>query len=1078
MGDYNLNIQNEEGKSESLEDKKNKWVKSNILIPNENGELYPTNAFGKVNFKGATRRATAKFARIGANESGKKIFELLTNIMELEQPRLLISITGGAKSFSLSPTLKSQLTSGLVKVAQTPGAWVITGGTNTGVMKQVGEALQGTTKACIGISTWGIITNAEKLIAEESEFGGVVDYQVACSLVQRGAFLDHNHTHHLMVDDGSVGKYGKEIPVRSRVEEYIMREVNVPSVLMVVEGGPGTLDTVLGALTNEPPLSVVVIVGSGRAADLLAYAYNRVVDIDAIYETCDKLLFNKVVDLLPELKSQPKERQMTFYRVVLDCMRKKDFITLFEMSKKSGVDEAVLKALLTGGRQLPLFEQLKLTLLWDRSDLAKDCLSASTDASEKDLNSAMIMALAMDRVEFVKLFLNYGISIQSLLSPDVLQFLYGYRCKKPLSVLNHLTTKKNFTAARGDYLDVMVTLCSYDKYDPNNISLSLNKVKKIVNAACSIFMRQETDQFIEGNKGQSSFQYPYKELFFFALLSNMFEMAYYVWSFEEESLLKSFFGIAISSYLEEMSNKFDLPDDVTVVIGLNQVKFRQLCLDMLDQCFKTNKELTEKLITNSSSQFNSHTCLTLAVLSDHKYFIAHNAVQTILNDVWDGPIKDSEISRLSYLIAFFFPPYICTFKFKNTDYESVDSDVYNLPLTNESSDAVKNEETSLVEKDTSKLMKSNSVFYDSITTPQETPAEMKLSPFKKMWLFYFNTPVVKFMSNLFGYLIFLVFFGYVAMLKKDTTKPSIAEWILVVYIGSLTIEELRQVIQDEALTAKKKFLNWWSSYWNRLDAAALIVFYVALALRFSQTTLPAAHVLYAIDAGMWVIRLLNVYYVDIALGPYVIMISKMFKDMVNFMLILFVFLVAYGISAASILVPQDAGFDMIINAFFHPYFNIYGELFVDRDPGDANKTRFGTPQTNNYSEPIAWVLLGCYLLVANVLLLNLLIAIFNNTFEEVQANADTIWKFERFNLVLEYANRPPLIPPFILLCHLYMLGNYLNSLIRRKPYQQSEKELKRTLLEKDLDEVSEFENECKSYLLRKMDEDAANQELN
>nr|XP_047126609.1 transient receptor potential cation channel subfamily M member 1-like isoform X3 [Hydra vulgaris] len=855
--------------------------------------------------------------------------------MELEQPRFLISVTGGAKSFSLSPTLKTQLTSGLVKVAQTPGAWVITGGTNTGVMKQVGEALQGTTKACIGISTWGIIINAEKLIAEKSKFGGVVDYQVACSLVQRGAFLDHNHTHHLMVDDGSVGKYGKEIPVRSRVEEYIMREVNVPSVLMVVEGGPGTLDTVLGALTNEPPLSVVVIVGSGRAADLLAYAYNNVVDIDAIYETCDKLLFNNIVDLLPELKSQSKARQMNFYKVVLDCMKKKDFITLFEMSEKSGVDEAVLKALLTGGRQVPLFEQLKFTLLWDRSDLAKDCLSASADASEKDLNSAMIMALAMDRVEFVKLFLNYGISIQSLLSPDVLQFLYGYRCKKPLSVLNHLTTKKNFTAACGDYLDVMETLCSYDKYDPNSISLSLNKVKKIVNAACSIFMRQETDQFIEGNKGQSSFQYPYKELFFFALLSNMFKMAKYVWRFEEESLLKSFFGFTIASYLVEMSKKFDLPDDVTIDLISNKV-------------------------------------------------------------------------------------------------------------------------------DTSKLMKSNSAFYGSITSPQETPTEMKLSPFKKMWLFYFNTPVVKFMSNLFGYLIFLVFFGYVAMLKKDTTKPSIAEWILVAYIGSLTIEELRQVIQDEALTAKTKFLNWWSSYWNRLDAAALIVFYVALALRFSQTTLPAAHVLYAIDAGMWVIRLLNVFYVDIALGLYVITISRMFKDMINFLLILFVFLVAYGISTASILVPQDAGFDMIINVFFHPYFNIYGELFVDRDPGDGNKTRFGTPKTNNYSEPIAWVLLGCYILIANVLLLNLLIANFNNTFEEVQFYANIISKYERFNLVLEYANRPPLIPPFILLCHLYMLGSYLNSLIRRKPYQQSDMKLKRTLSKKELDEINEFENECNS----------------
>nr|XP_047123802.1 transient receptor potential cation channel subfamily M member-like 2 [Hydra vulgaris] len=213
-------------------------------------------------------------------------------------------------------------------VAQTPGAWVITGGTNTGVMKQVGEALQGTSKACIGISTWGIITNANKLISAGDKFGGGVDYQVACSLVQRGAFLDHNHTHHLMVDDGSIGKYGKEIPLRSRLEEYIMKEVHVPSVLMVIEGGPGTLDTVLAALMKEPPLSVVIIVGSGRAADLLAYTYNRVVDIDAVYNVCDKLLFNKLLDLLPELQSQTKERQMDFYKVVLNCMRKRDFILI------------------------------------------------------------------------------------------------------------------------------------------------------------------------------------------------------------------------------------------------------------------------------------------------------------------------------------------------------------------------------------------------------------------------------------------------------------------------------------------------------------------------------------------------------------------------------------------------------------------------------------------------------------------------------------------------------------------------------------------------------------------------------
>lgn len=41
-----------------------------------------------------------------------------------------------------------------------------------------------------------------------------------------------------------------------------------------------------------------------------------------------------------------------------------------------------------------------------------------------------------------------------------------------------------------------------------------------------------------------------------------------------------------------------------------------------------------------------------------------------------------------------------------------------------------------------------------------------------------------------------------------------------------------------------------------------------------------------------------------------------------------------------------------------------------------NTTSFGTPRISNHAEPAAWVFLALYLLVVNVLLLNLLIAIF------------------------------------------------------------------------------------------------------
>lgn len=43
------------------------------------------------------------------------------------------------------------------------------------------------------------------------------------------------------------------------------------------------------------------------------------------------------------------------------------------------------------------------------------------------------------------------------------------------------------------------------------------------------------------------------------------------------------------------------------------------------------------------------------------------------------------------------------------------------------------------------------------------------------------------------------------------------------------------------------------------------------------------------------------------------------------------------------------------------------------------------------------------------------------TFQVVQGNADTFWKFQRYHLIVEYHERPALAPPFILLSHLSLV---------------------------------------------------------
>ena len=48
------------------------------------------------------------------------------------------------------------------------------------------------------------------------------------------------------------------------------------------------------------------------------------------------------------------------------------------------------------------------------------------------------------------------------------------------------------------------------------------------------------------------------------------------------------------------------------------------------------------------------------------------------------------------------------------------------------------------------------------------------------------------------------------------------------------------------------------------------------------------------------------------------------------------------------------------------------------------------------------------MMFANVLLVNLLVALFATTYERVQENSENIWKLNRYDLILEYWGKSPL----------------------------------------------------------------------
>ena len=145
---------------------------------------------------------------------------------------------------------------GIVNVAQSAKAWFFTSGSDTGVMKLVGSTMRrhDVDRPLIGVFPMGVTKGRDILTTHT---GNVAPYALKTSLADRnGAPLNPYHTHFVFVDNGVEGSaaFGSEIPLRSALEAVAADIKGTPIVQLVVQGGPGTLKTVVTTAMVRHPL--------------------------------------------------------------------------------------------------------------------------------------------------------------------------------------------------------------------------------------------------------------------------------------------------------------------------------------------------------------------------------------------------------------------------------------------------------------------------------------------------------------------------------------------------------------------------------------------------------------------------------------------------------------------------------------------------------------------------------------------------------------------------------------------------------------------------------------------------------
>ena len=141
--------------------------------------------------------------------------------------------------------------------------------------------------------------------------------------------------------------------------------------------------------------------------------------------------------------------------------------------------------------------------------------------------------------------------------------------------------------------------------------------------------------------------------------------------------------------------------------------------------------------------------------------------------------------------------------------------------------------------------------------------------------------------------------------------------------------------------------------------------------------------------------MLTFYSYKIRLGPKVNMLGKMLrKDILIFLQLQTLVLVGYGVCSIIISSPfVDIRVTSLWDVMYRPMFQIYGETFLDDIAEEGRCVGVDLHSCAGYAK-LSAALLWLYLLVTNILLVNLLIAMMSATYEEVEEESAEVWSLQ------------------------------------------------------------------------------------
>ncbi|GFY47641.1 transient receptor potential cation channel subfamily M member 2 [Trichonephila inaurata madagascariensis] len=857
-----------------------------------------------------------------------------------------------------------------------------------------------------------------------------------------------------------------------------IRAYEMPLLSILFHGEVSDIHLILGLIKNRLP--VVIIEGSGGLADILAFAYHQITcrpESSHFAEYTEvvlkPLLCRKINQFYPDI-SRFNISVRHFCEKIFDCFRHYkqqeqvflSLLTLRDLEKKyEQLPSHLLRSLFKskGSEKIKNSFQIKndlfLAMDWNCPNVASTEIFAMdpTNKFQIDRETFFRALTKPHREEFISIFLNQGFELHKFLDSTTLLHLFQ-------DSLTHNFFRLIIWEGVLGY-GATAELSRY--FIDSKLVLLLEELTGIPFLINTYELDWHSRRVYDNRTPQEAERKALAVLALWGILSYKADLVKILWKYSEQpvhlALVCSMILRRLLQYVDDLSLKNE--------IEKQSEEFSIMASNLITACYEKLPPRALDLLCDRNLIWCHKPVLEIAAFAKDRRFIATSCCQKYLDNVFMGNLKVRDLPYgdvtiplwLKIILTNFliFPMYLWI----DFDTDQDSQTLRNLPLKNRQGIA-RNKDSRSKQNLSSFKTKSRS-----------------LSFWQKLYYLY-TAPISIFWVSHAFYLIFLIFFSLAVI--WPACGSLYLDFIICFWTAVIIMDSIYHVI---------KLQNQYTSMPLAFKCAEIILMSVFLLcyvfgriVRYRYFMSPYhAKVMLCVALLYFHYRIIVIAFpISAALGPMLSRIRRMiFVDFAGFMRVTALIVISNGIVIHATIYPdfplggelaRRAFYDAMIAFFLTPadHFGNPDHKCIRLSKNPKTHTYFGIPENvckvGRYylpqcPNPGIWpYIFGLqYLLFLKLVLLTILIALFSNTEMKMGSLGIYIWKYQRYELVVDFSNRLAFPAPLSPISYFWMLIKYLWGIFHPRAIEKAEDSLL------DENDYLYWKNLASSFVMEKKD---------